>query len=95
MNLTLCSHCRGFLPPAHAATCPHCGADTAAPASASRSLATKALGVIGGGAVAVTLMACYGGAPQTYTPPNPPPPSTATASSSATPPPPPKMPNPG
>ncbi len=52
-RLEPCSHCRGFLPRG-AETCPHC---------ARRSPVKKvcALGAaIGGGAIAFTLMACYG-----------------------------------
>ena len=52
-KLSQCAHCQGFLPRA-ATMCPHC----------KRRALVKALGMtIGGGAIAMTLMACYGAAP--------------------------------
>lgn len=63
-----CAVCGGFIP-THASSCPHCSAATK-PSSASakatargvgRSPIVKALGgALGGGAIAFTLMACYG-----------------------------------
>jgi hypothetical protein len=57
-SLHSCPACAGFLSPA-AALCPHCDA----PARPSRGgrLARAILGMLGSGAAAVTLMACYGG----------------------------------
>ena len=59
MRLASCERCEGFLPSA-ATRCPHC--------RARPSLGRKLLNVAGGGAVAITLMACYGGAPHMYAP---------------------------
>lgn len=61
MKLLTCSSCDGFVPRS-ATECPHCSA------ALSGSSATSRLGVLatalGGGAIAVTLMACYGGPPR-------------------------------
>ncbi len=64
--LQRCAHCEGFIPP-QANQCPYCGA-TAKPTPNAflRGLRNKLLSVAGGGAVAITLMACYGAA---YDPP--------------------------
>lgn len=66
-NLTCCSTCSGFVP-AHADACPNCDSVVASPASARSQSRWSRLGrrlmqVAGGGAVAVTLMACYGASP--------------------------------
>lgn len=55
-----CPDCPGFLPPG-AAVCPHCGADLPRGPAATSGLTAKLakLGTIS--AMAVTLMACYGG----------------------------------
>lgn len=59
--LSTCHACDGFLPPA-ATICPHC--DTTAATSTRRSrfarFSRALFGMAGSGAVAVTLMACYG-----------------------------------
>jgi hypothetical protein len=55
VKLTTCSACSGFVPPS-ALDCPHC-----------KTKARVRLGavatVLGSGAIAFTLMACYGAAP--------------------------------
>lgn len=62
-NLQLCSSCNGFLPHG-AARCPNCGAQARAPqATKRRGIAGKLWAAASGGAVAITLMACYGSAP--------------------------------
>ncbi len=58
-----CDGCDGFLPPG-ASACPHCG--HAPGPGRLRKLGRSVLAAAGGGAVAVTLMACYGAA---YGPP--------------------------
>jgi hypothetical protein len=60
IELQSCGSCSGFVPDRHA-TCPHCEAAVAArrPGGAIRLLAQ----LLGGGAFAVTMMACYGGPP--------------------------------
>jgi len=58
--LASCPACGGFTPAALAA-CPHC--DAALPARRPRHLARALASLIGGGAVAITLMACYGAMP--------------------------------
>lgn len=59
--LTPCVHCRGFVPAAEE-VCPHC--DRPGPHGArpplSRARLLGLLAACGGGALAVTLMACYG-----------------------------------
>jgi hypothetical protein len=69
-TLSVCASCRGFVP-ASARACPHCDA----PAERSRlgRAARACAKVAAGGAVAMTLMACYGGPPQAYRPAEPPP----------------------
>jgi len=63
--LASCASCSGFLPPT-AARCPHCDAGGAGRVlRVGRALFNAAAG----GAVAATLMACYGGAPPPETPP--------------------------
>jgi hypothetical protein len=57
MALNRCPHCRGFVP-AQARACPNCSAPSAAPGLLSR--AALASGLLGGGVIAFTLMACYG-----------------------------------
>lgn len=55
MKLDVCGVCGGFVP---GATCPHCGRPL------RRSLARRlGAGALGGGALAFTLMACYGAPP--------------------------------
>ncbi len=57
MALGVCRSCGGFVP-GRAASCPHCSS------SVRRGVARKlAAGTFGGGAIAFTLMACYGVAP--------------------------------
>lgn len=55
IQLTSCSSCQGFLGLA-VTRCPHCGAGLG---RARRALVGLA-GIAGGGAVSMTLMACYG-----------------------------------
>lgn len=53
--MELCTKCGGFR---RHAVCPHCGE------KAKTSRVVKALGgALGGGAIAITLMACYGAPP--------------------------------
>jgi hypothetical protein len=54
-KLGTCSGCGGFVAE-KSASCPHCGKRV-------RALLGLAGGVLGGGALAFTLMACYGMAP--------------------------------
>ncbi len=56
--LSACSSCPGLVPSAHA-SCPHCGAAVTARTSIS-GLARRAAGAAAAGAMAMTLMACYG-----------------------------------
>ena len=55
-----CDQCGGFVPDGVDA-CPNCGARPG-----TRRFARRLLNAASGGAVALTLMACYGGAPQHY-----------------------------
>lgn len=55
LQLATCSRCRGFLGIAMNA-CPHCGAAL----GRARRIAMGIVGVAGGSAVSMTLMACYG-----------------------------------
>jgi hypothetical protein len=57
MSMTRCSRCQGFVPP-RSLRCPNCAASRSARGLLSR--VGLAGGVLGGGAVAFTLMACYG-----------------------------------
>ena len=69
-----CNHCAGFLPTGVGA-CPHCGTharENTAKVTPAARLLNAATRVALGGAMAVTLMACYG-APQNYKPVAPPP----------------------
>jgi len=75
-NLKRCA-CGGFLPSSQAVVaCPHCGRPRATGGRA-RALARGLACIAAGGAVSVTLMACYGPAPApdgrniTNPPPNP------------------------
>jgi hypothetical protein len=56
MSMLTCTRCEGFIP-THLSECPHC---QAAPVRVLK----KILGAAAGGAVAITLMACYGGGPR-------------------------------
>ena len=58
-----CPHCEGFLPP-RTRVCPHCG--KAIGREIVRRIGRSIFCAAGGGAVAITLMACYGAA---YDPP--------------------------
>jgi hypothetical protein len=60
MSLRRCARCEGFLPVAVTA-CPNCAAAAEGPGLFSRLGLAGA--VLGGGAIAFTLMACYGMAP--------------------------------
>ncbi len=60
-KLSTCNRCGGFVP-LSASRCPNCN---------RRSLARRLLNLAGGGAVAMTLMACYGMAPHMREPPKP------------------------
>lgn len=88
-GLTSCSSCGGFAP-ATARRCPHCETSIAT----GSGFARKLLAVAGGGAVAVTLMACYGMPPSDRQAPEKasaettkavPPPSASGATSATTP----------
>jgi len=60
MSLSTCMSCGGFVP-SRIAQCPNCRASPHRPSS--RSLAVRLgllAGPVGGGAIAMTLMACYG-----------------------------------
>jgi hypothetical protein len=57
-RLSSCSSCKGFVP-ASAALCPHCRAPQETSAFARLRLGVLG-GALGGGALAFTLMACYG-----------------------------------
>ncbi|MFO0679853.1 MAG: hypothetical protein U0169_25240 [Polyangiaceae bacterium] len=57
IQLMQCAHCKGFLALALKA-CPHCEA----PVDRVRQAALGLAAVLGGGAVSMTLMACYGSA---------------------------------
>jgi hypothetical protein len=72
-KLTQCSSCGGFIP-AIKSSCPHCSSSSSAAAAAAAAspagrsvfnrLRARALGgAFGGGAIAFTLMACYGAPP--------------------------------
>lgn len=67
MDMLNCTRCEGFIP-AQASHCPHCDAQ-AHGRSRLGATARTLLNVAGGGAVAMTLMACYGGPPREYGPP--------------------------
>lgn len=71
-QLIPCPDCGGFVP-SNAAACPHCDRSTGTPGSRLGRAASACLKVATGGAVAVTLMACYGGPPHAYEPPPRPP----------------------
>jgi len=60
-QLASCIECDGFVPES-ALRCPHCAAQM--PAIDRPTLARRLLQTAGGGAIAITLMACYGLAPQ-------------------------------
>lgn len=55
IQLVTCTRCKGFLALALRA-CPHCGA----PLDRARQAILGLAGLAGGGAVSMTLMACYG-----------------------------------
>ena len=78
MDMLNCSRCEGFIP-AKSLSCPHC--DTRI--QPTRSTLRKLLNVAGGGAVAMTLMACYGGGPMREAPRNPEPVSAPTCTDPA------------
>jgi hypothetical protein len=69
--LEKCSSCNGFVPQA-ADSCPHCS---------SKRISRSSLGavglVLGSGAIAFTLMACYGAAPSDMREPKTPSPDTS------------------
>ena len=67
-SFVMCAHCRGFVPAA-APLCPHCDRSTVAATTGLGRAVKTCLKVATGGAVAVTLMACYGGPPHAYGPP--------------------------
>ncbi len=65
-RLDPCASCKGFVP-SRATVCPHCKVARSARAGVFARLHLSALGgAVGGGALAVTLMACYGMAPGDY-----------------------------
>ncbi|MBI3201160.1 MAG: hypothetical protein HYZ29_06415 [Myxococcales bacterium] len=70
--LSRCSECGGFVPPS-AALCPHCDRGLTPSGWRLGRAASACLKVATGSAVAVTLMACYGGPPHSYGPPPQPP----------------------
>lgn len=59
-KLGVCGSCGGFVP-SDAASCVHCKASVRSRFGALRTVSAVA-GVLGSGAMAFTLMACYGGA---------------------------------
>lgn len=59
MAMVQCPSCDGFVPPRIEA-CPHCDAGVA---TRRRARLRRVLEVAGGGAIAFTLMACYGAPP--------------------------------
>lgn len=81
MSLTPCPGCGGLLPPGQTSiehqACVHCGAQ-AAPLTTGKRVAAA----VGGGLIAMTLMACYGGPPARDRMP-PAPPSGAPAASAS------------
>jgi hypothetical protein len=60
-KLGVCDSCGGFLPANVSSTCVHCKAPVRSPFVNLRAVSAVA-GVLGSGAMAFTLMACYGGA---------------------------------
>jgi len=80
-NLGTCSSCGGFVP--HAANeCPHCLCGLE-PSKANRRLrraVVGVLGIVGGGAFAMTLMACYGGPVRPAPTPGPEPTTSSSGS---------------
>lgn len=63
-----------------ASSCPHCDRSTCSVGSTLGRVAKSCVKIATGGAVAVTLMACYGGPPHSYGPvPEPPEPCSAGA----------------
>lgn len=79
MKLETCAACRGFVPPSIGA-CPHC--------NTKRGRIGATLAVLGSGAIAFTLMACYGAAPavEGSPPSSPNSPSPDTSATTPTPP---------
>ena len=75
--LDTCSSCSGFVP-SSATRCPNCDASFTA-----RRAAKRLLQIAGGGAIAMTLMACYGGAPQPPKPTGPTPTAMPKAADAA------------
>ena len=65
-QLRSCDSCAGFLAPA-STTCPHCG-HTAQTLPKRRGVAGRLLCAASSGAVALTMMACYGGPPIDHPP---------------------------
>ncbi len=62
-RLLSCPACAGFVPGGRA-SCPHCDAAMASGSSWTVRLARRLASMIGGGAFAITLMACYGAMPR-------------------------------
>ncbi|MGD0528817.1 MAG: hypothetical protein ABSE49_27010 [Polyangiaceae bacterium] len=80
-KLTKCPGCTGFVPTSGAA-CPHCGR---APSRITVGAVAKGLACIAaGGAVSLTLMACYGPAPRDIHPGPPSAPSGGDATPAPT-----------
>jgi len=75
MAMDRCPSCDGFLPFERGAACPHCDASLRL---AKGSSLRRALNAAGGGAVAFTLMACYGAPPGSLGPPQAPVDATTT-----------------
>jgi hypothetical protein len=60
MAMMNCSGCGGFVPET-AGACPNCGVASPAPQARGYRLPRGVMAVLGGVAVPMTLMACYGG----------------------------------
>lgn len=63
-----CMHCDGFLPK-QVDVCPHCDQKLSVPTWQKMSRRNRWVTMAGAGALAFTLMACYGGPPGAFVPP--------------------------
>jgi len=61
-RLPACPSCGGLVP-ARVLTCPHCDASVSPPSSTLQKLTRGLLAATSGGALSLTLMACYGSGP--------------------------------
>jgi hypothetical protein len=71
MSMLTCTRCEGFIPTG-LSVCPHCEARAG-------GVMKKIVTAAAGGAVALTLMACYGGGPGSWMPPEGPPTGTCAS----------------